>query len=402
MSIVDKFKDLPKQKKIIIGVSAFVVVAVAVVCIVLGRSNYLATTMRLLRVEGTVNIEDTKGGSKPVIDNIRFQSGDALNTGADGLASVGLDDTKIATLQHDSRAEFLKKGKQLELRLTKGALFFNVTEKLQSDESFEIKTSTMTAGIRGTSGIVYYDETDDLRESLIVTDGVVEVSATNKSTGVTKTARVEAGKRIKVYLFDDQSPENSVQFELDDVDVNDLSNFSFSTLADNEDLMNKISSYTGWDVEDLKKAFRNIGKPSPTPTLTPTPTSTPIPTNTSTPTPTPTNTPTPKPTAKPKKKNTPTPTPKPKKKKATPTPYPNPNIDKLPFESWEGPIVWNTKTKKFIIQEFDTTDDGRYVGYVKGKWIGLNLNHDTGKFTYTSGGKTIVYYQLQMANESTT
>ena len=238
MNIVDKFKNLSRQKKIIVAVSAAVVIAaVVIVCVIISNNKYLATTMRLLRVEGTVNIEDSRGSSKSVTNNMRFQSGDALNTGADGLASVGLDDTKIITLQNDSRAEFLKQGKRLELKLTKGAVFFNVTEKLKADETFEIKTSTMTAGIRGTSGIVYFDETDDNRESLIVTDGVVEVSATNKKTGVTKTARVEAGERIKVYLFDDESPDNSVQFELDEFPLDELGNFNFSGLADNDELI---------------------------------------------------------------------------------------------------------------------------------------------------------------------
>ena len=112
MSITDKFKNLTREKKIIIAVSATVVVAaVVVVCVILSRNYYLASTMRLLRVEGTVNIEDSKGGSKPVATNLRFQSGDALNTGDDGLASVGLDDHKIITLQNDSRAEFQKKSK---------------------------------------------------------------------------------------------------------------------------------------------------------------------------------------------------------------------------------------------------------------------------------------------------
>ena len=132
MSIIDTFKNLTPKKKIIMAVSAAVVVAaVVVVCIVLSRSKYLATTMRLLHAEGTVNIEDSRGGTKPVSNNLRFQSGDALNTGNDGLATVGLDDTKIVTLQNDSRAEFMKSGKKLELKLTKGAVFFNVTEKLK-------------------------------------------------------------------------------------------------------------------------------------------------------------------------------------------------------------------------------------------------------------------------------
>ena len=117
MTLIDKFKTISIQKKIILAVIAAVIVAGIVIAVVIGRNQYLANTMRLLRVEGTVSIEDSNGGTKPVLDNIRFQSGDALTTGSDGLASVGLDDTKIITLQNDSRAEFQKNGKRLELKL---------------------------------------------------------------------------------------------------------------------------------------------------------------------------------------------------------------------------------------------------------------------------------------------
>ena len=200
--------------------------------------------MRLLKIEGTVNIEDSRGGSKPVLDNIRFQSGDALNTGADGLASVGLDNTKIITLQNDSRAEFTKKKKQLELKLTKGSVFFNVTEKFRSDEKFEIKTSTMTAGIRGTSGMVYYDDEDLEIESLVITDGVVEVSATNPVTGETRTTRVEAGQKIKVYLYSNRK-QNSVEFELKRLTEEDLSKNTLNRITENPSLLDRVCKNTG-------------------------------------------------------------------------------------------------------------------------------------------------------------
>ena len=207
MSVIDKLKSLPKAKKIAFaGIGAVLIIGIIVAVILISNNGYTATTMRLLRVEGTVNIEDSKGSTKPVIDKIRFQSGDALNTGSDGIASVGLDDTKIVTLQSDSRVEFEKQNKKLELKLTKGALFFEVTEHLKDDEIYEIHTSNMTVGIRGTSGYVYYDESDK-RESLVVTDGVVEVSATNPDTGERKTARVEGGKQIKVFLYSDRKVE---------------------------------------------------------------------------------------------------------------------------------------------------------------------------------------------------
>ena len=249
MALINVFKNLSKKTKIIMAVAAVAVIAGAVTLVVLGRSGYTATTMRLLRVEGTVNIEDSKGGTKPVIDKIRFQSGDALNTGNDGLASVGLDDTKIVTLQTDSRVEFQKQNKKLELKLTKGARFFEVMEHLKDDETYEIHTSNMTVGIRGTSGYVYYDESDK-RESLVVTDGVVEVSATNPVTGETKTARVEGGKQIKVYLYSDRT-EDTVEFELSDVSEESLPEFPLQRLAENEELLDRVCEFTGWDKEKL-------------------------------------------------------------------------------------------------------------------------------------------------------
>lgn len=257
MTQINKSPKFSKQKITILVLSVAVVAAVAVVAgILLTRNDYLAKTMRLLRVEGTVTIEDQKGGTKPVADNVRFQSGDALSTGSDGVASVGLDDKKIVTLNNDSRAEFVKNGKHLELKLTKGALFFNVTEKLRSDEKFEIKTSTMTAGIKGTSGIVYYDESDNNRETIAITDGAVEISATNPETGETKTARVEGGQQLKVYLTNDEG--NSISFLLEDICEEDLSIFSLGIIAENDELISRICDYTGWDPDKLKKALKDL------------------------------------------------------------------------------------------------------------------------------------------------
>jgi len=422
MSIIDSFKKLSREKKIIMAVSATVVVAaVVVVCIVLSRSKYLATTMRLLHAEGTVNIEDSRGGTKPVSNNLRFQSGDALNTGNDGLATVGLDDTKIITLQNDSRAEFLKSGKKLELKLTKGAVFFNVTEKLKDDETFEIKTSTMTAGIRGTSGIAYYDETEENIESLIVTDGVVEVSATNKTTGYTKTVKVEAGERIKVYLLDDEKPEDSVQFELDNVPMDELGNFDLAALADDEALMKKISEHTGWDEDKLKKVLRGLAAPTPTPEPTPTdapdedptptPTPTPVPTDSPTPSPLPTSTPKPTATPKPKAKATATPTPTTTTDPSSQTdpstdPSSNPSTEgsgdddedeePTPPDGYEETDWWGVEYGDHMVyicaNEGLGPSDGRYKGYVNGRWVILSELQGPDSIGFEYNGTTYFSY----------
>ena len=323
MGLFDKIRKMPLGLKIIYSVIAAAVVAAVVVCVVFARGNYLATTMRLLRVEGTVNIEDSKGGTKPVMENIRFQSGDALNTGSDGLASVGLDDTKIITLQSDSRAEFSKKSKQLELKLTKGALFFEVTEHLKEDESFDIKTSTMTAGIRGTSGMVFYDK--EGRDSLIVTDGKVIVTATNPETGETKYAEVVGGQIITVYLYSYRL-HDTVDFEVEDIKPSDLPILPLKVLSENEELLDRVCEFTGWDKTELREIIDKaivlkIGGDDITDTPTPSPDETTAETTGETPAPTPDVSGTPTPALS----ETPTPTPG-----ATGTSTPSPSATATP------------------------------------------------------------------------
>ena len=61
MSVIDKLKSLPKAKKIAFaGIGAVLIVGIIVAVILISNNGYTATTMRLLRVEGTVNIEDSK------------------------------------------------------------------------------------------------------------------------------------------------------------------------------------------------------------------------------------------------------------------------------------------------------------------------------------------------------
>ena len=341
----DKSKMNPKTKIGIIAGIAVVVIAVAVVCIVFARNGYLATTMRLLRIEGTVNLEDSKGSTKPVVENLRFQSGDALNTGADGLATIGLDDAKIVTLDHNSRAEFKKKKNQLELNLTKGALFFNVTEKLKSDERFDIKTSTMTAG------------------------------------------------QLKVYLYSDR-PGESVQFEIFDIKEEDLGRFTVGLISDNDALIKKICDYTGWDPDKLKKILKglNVEPEDPTEPTVPTdpevptePTKPTDPTNEDPPTePTSTTTAKKKNTTKKKKTTTKKTTTTKKKKKST----------GLTLPSGYSKYIWGVtfeESKVYIAKKGSS-----FKGYVNGKWVTLNqsiMEEGDGYFEVFYTGDENLYYE---------
>ena len=114
------------------------------------QDSYDATTMRLLRHEGTVDIFDIAGEPRFLLDNVRFASGESMRTGEDGKASVGLDDSKIVTLDADTDVEFIQEADHMRLNLREGALFLDVQEKLDENAALDIQTSNLTVGIRGT------------------------------------------------------------------------------------------------------------------------------------------------------------------------------------------------------------------------------------------------------------
>ena len=230
------------KKKIVVAGVIILLVVVALIIFLICRKGIKATTMRILRLEGTVTMEEN-GAVKAVKADLRLKSGNSLDTSTDSLVSIGLDDTKIVTLDQLSRAEFNQKGKYLNLNLTKGSLFFEVDKPLADDESFEIATSTMIVGIRGTSGWV---SVSGEHESLIITDGKVHVIGTNPVTGEVKVIDVKAGQRVTVYLFNDREVD-SIMFELEDITERDLPEFVLRMLRENPELLDKVVGETGWD-----------------------------------------------------------------------------------------------------------------------------------------------------------
>ncbi|MBQ2317235.1 MAG: FecR domain-containing protein, partial [Lachnospiraceae bacterium] len=149
-----KEKKLTRKALLAILVGALAIVTVIIAVLIANSHKLTAIVMRLIRQEGEVTLLDASGQDAVIMDNMKLYSGNALETGADGLVDLSLDDTKYLTIENQSNVVFEKSGKALELKLTSGRLFFNVTEKLADDETMDISTSTMVVGIRGTSGWV--------------------------------------------------------------------------------------------------------------------------------------------------------------------------------------------------------------------------------------------------------
>lgn len=224
-----------------------VVIIGAIVLIIVLSNGLTATTMRLLRVEGTVTLEDAAGAQREIVNSMRFDSGDAISTGAASLASIQLDDHKIVTLEENSRAEFTKARNMLELNLTSGGLFFDVNQPLEEDESFDIRTATMTVGIRGTSGYISVDS--EGIATLILTSGHVHITGINPTTGETKQLDVNPGYQVKVFLFNNRTV-GSVDFVLEEITEDMLNQFILQRLGEDKTLRLTVCAACGWS-EDL-------------------------------------------------------------------------------------------------------------------------------------------------------
>ena len=134
-----------------------------------------ASTMRLARAEGCVFLKDESGTELSYRENMRLYSGNTVATEADSRAGISLDKTKIVTLDEQSFASLHQNGKKLRVKLENGAMYFSVSKPLASDEQFDIETSTMVLGIRGTSG--YVEALSPTASLVILTSGHAVITA---------------------------------------------------------------------------------------------------------------------------------------------------------------------------------------------------------------------------------
>ena len=154
-----------------------------------GGKNTAAATMHLRRTEGKVSVSDGSGKDVALMENLGLYSGYGVRTRLESYAWIDLDEVKLAKLGQDSRIAIEKNGKELEIEVKSGSLFFNVTEPLEDDETMNIRTSTMLVGIRGTCGWV---EHNDGLPRVYLLEGRVECSAKGERV------RVNAGEMAEL------------------------------------------------------------------------------------------------------------------------------------------------------------------------------------------------------------
>ena len=208
---------------------------------VLPASAATASTIKLMKTEGTVSVTSATKRALSTRANMLLYSGYQVQTETDSYAWINLDDSKLGKLDASSSAEVRKSGKNQELLLKSGNLYFNVTTPLESDETLNIRASTMAVGIRGTCGWV--KELDEYTTELYLLEGTVQISSADPASGQTKTATVRAGEKAVATVR-----PLGTEITLDQFEVKDIDGFVMVELKKDPALCADIFEASGLDV----------------------------------------------------------------------------------------------------------------------------------------------------------
>lgn len=224
-------------------IPAFILVLVFILSACSNREN-MATTMHLVKTEGTVQVNDAKGNVVELMENLGLYDGYGVATQTSSYGWISLDDTKLSKIDTDSAVEIRKDGKLLELYVQHGSLFFNISQPLEKDEAMDIRTSTMIVGIRGTCGWVEVE--NENRMYIYLLKGKVECAVLDNDGRNLTTETIIAGQTAQMVYDENTASITVAEFDIDDIPV-----FVMDEIEDDDTLMEAILNTADIDEEDI-------------------------------------------------------------------------------------------------------------------------------------------------------
>lgn len=244
------------MSKRIAGFSRFTAILLtAAMCVglcrfpILAAESGTAATMSLKKTQGTVSVKNSSGRKMSMRSNMKLYNGYHVVTQKESYAWLELDGSKLAKLDADSEAEVRKNNRELELLLSSGNLYFNVTKPLEADETLNICTSTMVAGIRGTSGWVKV--IDETCSRVYILEGHVECCVTDPVTGQTKQTTLHGGEWADFYVYEQTREGDKCDIVRKNYDRETIPGFVQTELAGDVPLCEEIYEDSGIDLRQL-------------------------------------------------------------------------------------------------------------------------------------------------------
>ena len=226
--------------KCIAGLTVLALVVSSFLTTTLAENTNTETTMRLLKYEGSVEIEDASGNPHDITEKASLNSGEAIKTGKNSTASVGLDTGRIVTLDSLTRVEFEKQDDAVSVNLTEGMIFHDVAQKLDDNETLDIKTSNMTVGIRGTIVFVSSEPVADKNATsqIGVLEGTANLTYVDES-GQEKSIDVKAGQKATLPTSIEETAGIPAP-DISQITSGDIEGFVLNQVMNDENILNRV------------------------------------------------------------------------------------------------------------------------------------------------------------------
>ncbi len=221
-----------------------------ILCLVCGHPAVAmaetAATVRMAKTEGTVKVSNNSGRELSLIQNMSLYNGYEVVTDQASYAWISLDSTKLTKLDAISDLELRKKGRQIELLLNSGNLYFNVTEPLEEEETLNIRTSSMVMGIRGTAG--WLKVIDRWHTRVYILEGEVLCHGTDPVSGQRKSAVLRGGDLAEIVVYDQQKAGDKCDIILRKFTEEDVDGFVLVELVQAPGLCRQIYEDSGLEI----------------------------------------------------------------------------------------------------------------------------------------------------------
>lgn len=222
-----------------------ILLAVCLLCTACGESA-AASVMQLMKLEGVVGVSDGEGKKLSPEEKMMLYSGYQMETQNESFAWINLDSVKLTKMDESSDIEIRRDGKQLEILVNSGKLYFNITEPLEDDETLDIRTSTMAVGIRGTCGWV--EALDASHMYVYILEGTVQCSVTDPESGETITDTVSSGEMAELIL--NSGEEGGCEIRKETFAEYGVPDFVRNELAADQELQEKIYQASGMEIPE--------------------------------------------------------------------------------------------------------------------------------------------------------
>lgn len=191
-------------------------------------------TIRLEMYTGSIEVKSGSGKELSVTEKMRVFDGYTVKTLNDSEAYFSLDDTKAVKLGANTEIKIKKSWFSNKIVVISGELFFNVIKPLESKESLEISTPTMSMGIRGTSGCV-----------LVNDKGAKAQIYTGKVEGT------RLGNKVYINAGEQAIANTGLQLSKLKSDGSEIPSMALREIINDEKLSNEIKEKTELEVDNF-------------------------------------------------------------------------------------------------------------------------------------------------------